>query len=206
MKNTRQWTALAAAWAVLILSGSMAALAAGPEKRIEPVLSGDGLYIQPWFQETFLDLKQDLADAQKAKKRLMVIWEQRGCPYCKKMHTENLAIPAVNHYVRDNFMVLQLNLWGDKEVTDFDGEKLPEKDLARKWGILFTPTLVFFKEAAEMGKGGKDSEAARMPGLFNPQYFLAMFRYVKEKRYPTTHFQKYLLETDAELKKLLGSH
>ena len=35
---------------------------------------------------------------------------------------------------------------GAREVTDFDGVKMSEKALAERWGIIFTPTIVFYKD------------------------------------------------------------
>jgi hypothetical protein len=32
-----------------------------------------------------------------------------------------------------------MNLFGDVEVTDFDGTVLSEKDMAVRWGVMFTP-------------------------------------------------------------------
>lgn len=160
-------------------------------------LGDDGLYTQPWFLNSFLDLKEDLADATKAGKRFAIIWEQKGCPYCRDVHTVNLADDAVRNYIKANFVVLQLNLWGDREVTDFDGQVLPEKELARKYRIMFTPTVQFFPETvAEMaGKKGMDIEVVRMPGYFKNFHFLAMFEYVKDKRYAKGQdFQRYILE------------
>ena len=66
-------------------------------------------------------------------KRLVIFWEQRGCPYCKRAHEVNFRIPTMVEYIEKNFMVLQLNLWGDREVTDFDGEKLSEKNPYKEW-------------------------------------------------------------------------
>jgi hypothetical protein len=39
-----------------------------------------------------------------------------------------------------------MNLFGDVEVTDFDGTTLSEKDMAVRWGVMFTPTLIFLPE------------------------------------------------------------
>ncbi|MFX5777033.1 thioredoxin fold domain-containing protein, partial [Acinetobacter baumannii] len=80
------------------------------------------------------------ADAAHEGKRLAVIFEQLGCPYCKRLHTEVLAERYINDYVRENFRIVQLDLWGQREVTDFDGKVLSERALAERWGILFTPT------------------------------------------------------------------
>src|SRR5689334_20516157 len=102
--------------------------------RIEPQVMDDGRYTQPWFLTSFLDLKDDLAESAAHGKRLALLWDQRGCPYCQEMHKVNLADPAVNNYIREHFNVVQLDLFGSREVTDFDGETLAEKDLARKYG------------------------------------------------------------------------
>lgn len=74
------------------------------------------MYIQPWFHEGFLDLGEDFAEAEAQGKRLMVVWEQRGCPYCKRMHEVNLRIPRIVDMMKNDFVIVQLNLWGDREV------------------------------------------------------------------------------------------
>lgn len=165
----------------------------------EPRLGDDGLHKQDWFLESFLDLAEDLAEATQAGKRLVVLWEQRGCPYCHDLHRINLADAKVVAYIRAHFVILQLNLWGDREVTDFDGEKLREKDFARKYRINFTPTLQFFPETPDemKGKKGADAEVVRMPGYFRPFHFISMFEYVREKRYADQDFQRYIMEKSA---------
>jgi len=177
-----------------IAGGSAAAQAAGTQ--LPPAeLGDDGLHKQPWFQETFLDLPEDLAEAAASGRRLVIIWEQRGCPYCKQTHDVNLRIPRIVDYLKANFFVLQLNMWGDREVTDFDGETTTEKQLARKWRVLFTPTFQFFPEtpAAAKGRPGNAVEVHRVPGYFKPFHFYFQFRYVKERGYETEpNFQRWL--------------
>ena len=107
-------------------------------------IGDDGMYKESWMRDTFKDLREDLAEANAEGKRLAVIFEQRGCIYCKKMHEEVFVQPRVSSYIEENFFVVQLNLHGDLEVTDFDGEVLSEKDIARKWRILFTPSSVSY--------------------------------------------------------------
>src|SRR5262245_20530178 len=84
--------------------------------REAPVRSDDGLYRQSWFQLSFLDLREDFADAKAAGKRLAVLVEQRGCVYCASLHNDVLAVRHINDYVRENFAVVQLDLWGAREV------------------------------------------------------------------------------------------
>lgn len=186
---------LSLALACGVLFAPLSAMAA--EDPVQPVLGDDGLYHQDWFLTSFLDLRDDLTDSTAQGKRLAVIFEQKGCPYCRDLHTINLADPKTNAYIRERFNIVQLNLWGDREVTDFDGETLSEKDFAQKYAVNFTPTIIFFPDdiAAIAGKGGQAAEIARMPGYFRPFHFISMFEWVHEKRGDKGQgFQRYILE------------
>ena len=92
---------------VLTLTAQAGATAAelpaplGPETpRVAPINDENGLYRQSWFQLSFLNLKEDFAEAKAAGQRFAVIFEQRGCPYCTKLHTEILSQRYINDYVR----------------------------------------------------------------------------------------------------------
>ncbi|MDO8877401.1 MAG: thioredoxin family protein [Pseudolabrys sp.] len=160
----------------------------------DPILTDDGIYKQSWFLESFLDLAEDLEDARKAGKRFVVMWELKGCPYCKETHFVNFARPEISGYIRANFEVLQLNIIGSRIVTDFDGAKLSEKDMAAKYGVRFTPTFQFFAEKAAGLKElqPQKREVARAPGYLRPEDFLAMFRYVREKAYQDKSFRDFV--------------
>jgi thioredoxin-related protein len=166
------------------------------DARVEPAVMDDGRYTQPWFLTSFLDLKDDLAESAAHGKRLAIVWDQRGCPYCQEMHRVNLADPAVNAYIRERFNVVQLDLFGSREVTDFDGETMAEKDLARKYGVIGSPTIQFLPPApADLdGKRGRAVEVARMPGYFRPGHFEAMFAFVYDRAYETESFARFFKE------------
>jgi thiol-disulfide isomerase/thioredoxin len=147
-----------------LLTGAagLAVLGAAPA-RAAAILTDDGLYRQSWFLESFLELGDDLDGAGKSGKRFAIMWEQRGCPYCRETHLVNLARPDIENFVKANFEVLQLNLFGAREVTDFDGSKSSEKALAAKYGIRFTPTFQFFPDTVA-GLAAKAPERARSRG------------------------------------------
>lgn len=179
----------------LTLAGWAAARPVSAEtERYEPILNADDLYVEPWFLRTFLDLREDLTDVTSRGKRLAVIWEMRGCPYCKATHLVNFANPRIQEYVRANFDVLQLNMFGSLEVTDVDGEVLEEGKLARKYNVVYSPTIQFFPETLEEmeGRTGREVEVFRMSGYLMPPHFLTMFEYVKEKAYESIPFQTYV--------------
>ena len=189
LMKRRLFLALSAG-AAMSLAGRRAAAA----ETDTPILTDEGIYTQPWFLNSFLDLGEDLTEAADQGKRFAVIWEQKGCPYCQETHLVNFAQPEIQGFVRDNFEVLQLNLFGAREVTDFDGEALEERQLARKYAIAFTPTIQFFPDRLDQvgGRAGKSVEVARMPGYLQPPHFLAMFKFVRDRAYEDSSFRSYL--------------
>lgn len=157
-------------------------------------IGDDGLHKQPWMRDTFKDLQEDLAEANTMGKRLVLMVEQRGCIYCKKMHEEVYPREEIAGYVDEHFFVVQINLHGDTEMTDLDGQALSEKAAARKWGVLFTPTVIFLPEEVEDGASAQDAAVAVMPGAFGAQTTYDMFVWVNEKRYALDNgedFQRY---------------
>ena len=155
-------------------------------------MGDDGLHKAPWMRETFKDLSEDLADANAEGKRLMVIIEQRGCIYCKKMHEEVFSIAKIANYIEENFFVVQINMFGDVEVTDFDGTILPEKEMVRRWGALFTPSILFFPEEVGGDVSANQAAVASMPGAFGKHTTFNMLNWVVEHGYEGEEsFQKY---------------
>ncbi|WP_048648304.1 SoxW family protein [Nitratireductor soli] len=152
----------------------------------------DGLHKEAWFSLTFRDMAEDIDAAREEGKRLAIIFEQRGCIYCARMHEDLLSDPEVRDYIDAHFKVVQYNMFGDEEVTDLDGSTLTEKTAARKWGYVFTPTIVFLPEEAPEGKTVAEAAVATMPGAFGKWTFLHMFQWVSDKGYEgDEHFQKY---------------
>ena len=157
-------------------------------------IGDDGLHKQSWMRDTFKDLREDLDEANLEGKRLVLMFEQRGCVYCSKMHKDVYSREKVSNYIDENFFVVQLNLHGDLEVTDFDGEILSEKAMARKWSILFTPTVLYLPQ--EVGEGLTATQAAVsfMPGAWSAATTIDMLTWVKEERYLLDNgedFQRY---------------
>lgn len=168
----------------VLLAGITGALAAE--------VGDDGLHKQAWFATTFRDIKEDMATARAEGKRLALIFEQRGCTYCRQVHEKVLTDPEVRDFIKDNYMVVQYNLYGDEEVTDLDGEALTEKTAARKWRVTFTPTIFFMPEETDGTKDVGASTVAVMPGAFRKGTFLDMFQWVHKKGYETDEgFQRY---------------
>ncbi|MDW4498438.1 thioredoxin family protein [Sulfitobacter sp. D35] len=174
------------------------AIAAG-RAAAEVAIGDDGLYEQPFFLDSFLEMGPDLDDAAAEGKGLIVIFEQRGCPYCRELHEVNFARPELRKHIEEHFVVVQLDMWGSRGVTDFDGEELEERALARKWQVNFTPTQIVIP-AANAGAGKlRDAEAFRLPGYFKPFHHLSGLEYVTSGAWREQPFQRFLQDKFAEL-------
>lgn len=155
-------------------------------------LGDDGLHKTEWMRDTFKDLREDLAEANAEGKRLLVIIEQRGCIYCTKMHEEVFPTPEITAALTDQFFVVQINMFGDVEVTDFDGTTLSEKDMVRRWNVLFTPTMMFFPQEVSEDATAPRAAVAVMPGAFGRWTTLNLLNWILEEGYlGDESFQKY---------------
>lgn len=155
-------------------------------------IGDDGLHKQPWFTNTFRDVAEDIELATAEGKRLVMIFEQRGCIYCQRLHETVFSDPQVADYIQEHFVVVQYNMFGDEEVIDLDGSELTEKTAARTWGVVFTPTVMFLPETAPNDINAAQAAVATMPGAFSKWTSLHMFQWVAEKGYEKDeHFQKY---------------
>ena len=130
--------------------------------------------LPPWFAASFLDFRDDVADAARDGKRVMLYVGQDGCPYCTKLMTANFSQPDIVEKTRAGFVPVALNLWGDRETTWIDGKAQSEKELARRLDVDFTPTLLFLDETGRV--------VARLDGYWPPQRFRAVLDYVAAKR------------------------
>ena len=150
------------------------------------------LHHKDWFAVTFKDVAEDIAYAADQDKRLAIIIEQYGCIYCRELHEKVLSDPEVADYIKENFVVVQYNMFGDEEVTDLDGEAMTERRAVRRWAVAFTPTIIFLPEEAPEDGTVADAAVQVMPGAFGKWTTLDMFRWVREKGYEgDEHFQKY---------------
>lgn len=155
-------------------------------------MGDDGLHKTSWMRDTFKDLREDLGDANSEGKRLMIMIEQRGCIYCKKMHEEVFPVPEIASYIEDNFFVVQINMFGDVEVIDFDGTALTEKEMVKKWGVLFTPSILFFGKDVDENAVAPRAAVATMPGAFGKHTTFNMLNWIVEEGYDGDEsFQKY---------------
>lgn len=150
---------------------------------------GAGHFSVPsWFKHSFLDMPDDVAEASRSGKRLLLYFGQDGCPYCAELFNTNFSQPHIVDFTRSHFDAIDLNIWGDREVTDFSGHKLSEKELAVKLKVWFTPTILLIDEKGET--------VLRINGYYPPHQFLSALKYVGEKQEGEMTFAEYYAKLD----------
>ena len=127
-----------------------------------------------WFKQSFLDLQDDLDDANDSGKNIMLYFHQDGCPYCKKLLQDNFSRTDIVNRMKQNYELLEINMWGDKAVTDVGGNEYSEKEFAKKMQVMFTPTLLIL-DTNGLSK-------FRINGYYSPDKFMAVLDYLELKK------------------------
>jgi thioredoxin-related protein len=172
-----------------LLAFALVLLAFAPIPAAAQATGSRAIEIPKWFTESFLDLPEDVRDAAKEGRRLMVYFGQDGCPYCKALMKVNFGDPAIEAFTRRHFIAVALNIWGDREVKWLDGRTLPEKELARVLKVQYTPTLLFFDEKGEV--------ALRLNGYQPPERFRVALDYARLPKEGRPPYAEYLAGTQA---------
>ena len=158
---------------------------AANEGMLEQGMVNPGYVQKPeWFKASFLDLREDVAEAAAENKRVMLYFYQDGCPYCEKLINTNFAQRDIVAKTRGNFDVIAINMWGDNIVTDLQGNEVSEKNFSVGLKVQFTPTLLFLDEQGKV--------ALRINGYYPPHKFMAALDYVAGRQEQKQAFREYL--------------
>ena len=139
-----------------------------------------------WFIESpFLDLAEDLNKAElNGKKGLMILFTTEGCSYCDLFIRSSLSNLNIASIVQKNFDSIGLEIFADVEMTEPDGTLSSVKQFAKKEGVGFSPTLLFY------GENGK--RILRLVGYQSPERFKSALSYVSDKRLHYKSFSDFL--------------
>lgn len=162
----------------ILTSGILLALSTASLAQDTTALDHGHLHQQPWIHASDGDLRADLGKAAAEGKTLMVLWEQEGCYYCGKLHKDNFTRPEIVKLLNRDYVVVQLDLRGDGEVTALDGTPMTEAQLARKWRVNTTPTTVALSSSDPGVTSYQQAEVFRLPGYLKPFEHYAVIDYV----------------------------
>lgn len=139
-----------------------------------------------WFIESpFLDLAEDLNKAAaNGKKGLMILFTTEGCSYCDLFIRLSLSNPEIAAVVQKNFDSIGLEIFDDVEMTDPEGTITSVKQFAKKEGVEFSPTLLFY--------GENGHRLLRLVGYQSPQRFKNIMAYLSDGHFQDESLTDYL--------------
>jgi thioredoxin-related protein len=143
-----------------------------------------------WFKQSFLNLPEELKEAEKAGKiGIIVYFGQDNCAYCDALLNVNFKTQRdIVAYTRKFFDVIPIHIWGNLEVITVDGKKLTEKAFSDREKTNFTPSLIFYNIKGE--------EIFRMRGYYPPYRFRAALDYIVGEYYYQETFRNFLERAD----------
>ncbi len=104
-------------------------------------------------------LTDELAAALRQGQPLVVMVSLEGCIFCKIARQSHLAPMH-----RQGQPIVQVDMRSAQTVLDFEGLATTYDELARRWKVSITPTLLFF------GPRGREV-AERMEGAYQPDFY-----------------------------------
>lgn len=142
-----------------------------------------------FFNQSLGDFSEELQVAKEdGKKAVMLFFEQDECPFCHYMKNTVLNQPEVQDYFRKHFALFAIDIEGDVEMTDFEGQTMKMKDFAFKLNrVRATPVIAFY-----------DMEGKRVVRYIGKtsgiDEFMLLGRFVAEGEYKNMRFTKYKRE------------
>lgn len=132
MNSRYIWTATLLA--LLLLMGASTSSAAGRDPYVY------------FFNETWNDFAEEINNArEQGKKGILLFFELDECPFCHRMKRTVLNQPEVQAFFREHFLSFPVDIEGDVEMVDFNGNAIKQKDFAFKVNrVRATPVFAFY--------------------------------------------------------------
>jgi thioredoxin-related protein len=99
-----------------------------------------------FFDQSLGDYREELEIArEQGKAGVLLFFEQEECPFCHRMKSSVLNRPEVQQYYKKHFLIFPVDIEGDVEIVDFEGNNRTQKDFAfREHRVRATPVFAFF--------------------------------------------------------------
>ncbi|MFO7808918.1 thioredoxin family protein [Guyparkeria sp.] len=113
--------------------------------------TGQAQGLEDFWDDPFKDLQADIEQARdEGKAGVFAFFEMDECPFCHRMKTQVFTDPAVQEYIEEHFVTVNIDIEGDVMMTAPDGEQIKEKDFAfKKYRVRATPVMIFFDTDGE---------------------------------------------------------
>lgn len=169
------------------LSAALLLLAALPLSAQNTGRITGGVEYEPpgWFKQSFLEIAEDVAEADGAGKHVMLFFHLNGCPYCAKT-SDFLDKEPIRSELQKHFDSIAINIKGDREIAMNEELNTTERALASYLKVQYTPTILFLDS--------NNRTVLRLNGYRSPEVFRVALDYVRNKAYRDQPFSAYKRE------------
>lgn len=99
-------------------------------------------------KETTVQMSENLQsvglEAAQSKKPVMLVFAAKDCGYCDRLEADHLAPMTVSSEYDSRVIIRKVMIDSYDYIKDFDGGKRSAEDIADKYGITVTPTVMMF--------------------------------------------------------------
>ena len=107
-----------------------------------PAATGDST---GFFNQSLGDFSEELEVArEEGKKGVLLFFEMDECPFCARMKTSVLNQSDVQAFYAERFLVFDVDVEGELEIVDFEGNATTQKEFAKRCRVRATPVFVFY--------------------------------------------------------------
>ena len=110
------------------------------------------------------DLQAEGELAQERSVPLLVMFYSEHCYYCTRVEEDFLEPILISGDYTDKVIIRRVDLVNSSHITDFDGTPISVANLAARYKVRVTPTLVYVN-----GEGKQLAE--KMVGLTTPDFY-----------------------------------
>ena len=164
---------------VMLATGTPAGAADAPGK----VTGGERYSLPGWFKPSFLEFPQEIEQARRSGRHVLVFVHLDECPYCARMLRESFVGGENSTFLQRHFDVVAVNVRGALEVKWIDGKSYTERTLTRHLKVFGTPTLVFL--------GGDGTVVLKLTGYRDPGALRVALEYVNSQSYLRQSLSEY---------------
>ncbi len=147
----------------------------------------------PFLKLSFLNLKEDLEEANREGKFLFVMFHQEECPFCDKMYRVTFQDKRVQEYFTEHFYMVLIDIKGANPVVDFEGRETTEKEFAHRHRVRGTPVFLFVDS--------KGKQILKLVGYVSPEDWLLVGRFIVEGHYREKSLYRFLREERKKLRR-----
>ena len=97
-----------------------------------------------------MNLQKDGIVAQEKGIPVLLEFSMHGCPFCEEVEEEVLQPMLISGDYDNKVIIRKIMIDEDMSITDFNGKQVAYEDLASRYNVFVTPTLVLLHGNGEV--------------------------------------------------------